>query len=56
MAKYEVWIKFSGCAVYYVDASSEEMARAIAMDEADSFDCDVWDIDVDDVEIEEDDD
>ena len=50
MAKYKVWIRFSGCYGYDVEADSEEEARDIAFRESDINDCDEWDYDVDDVE------
>jgi hypothetical protein len=54
MAKYKVWISFSGCAAYDIDADSDEEARNIAMEEADADDCDEWDYDVDDVAEDDD--
>ena len=53
MKQYKVWVSFSGCAAYYVEADSEEEARDIAITEADTTDCDEWDYDVDSVEDEE---
>ena len=54
MAKYKVWISFSGCYGYDIEADSEEEARNIAIEEADANDCDSWDYDVDDVEEDDD--
>ena len=51
--KYKVWISFSGCAAYDIEADSEDEARDIAMEEADPFDCDAWDFGVDDIEDED---
>lgn len=56
MARYKVWINFSGCAAYDIEADSEDEARDIAMEEADESDCDSWDYDVDDVISDDDDD
>lgn len=54
MPKYKVWISFSGCAAYDIEADSEDEARDMAMEEADTSDCDSWDFEVDDVENEDD--
>ena len=54
MAKYKVWISFSGCAAYDIEADSEDEARDMAMEEADTSDCDSWDFEVDDVKNEDD--
>lgn len=54
MAKYKVWISFSGCAAYGIEADSEDEARDMAMEEADISDCDSWDFDIDDVEDNDD--
>lgn len=50
MARYTVWISFSGCAAYDIEADSEDEARDIAIEEADVNDCDEWDYSVDDIE------
>ena len=50
MAKYTVWISFSGWYAYNVEADSEEEARDIALEEADVEDCDSWDYNVEDIE------
>ena len=56
MKRYEVWVNFSGCEKYVVEAESPAEAREIAMEKADAFDCDCWDYDADDVyEIDEED-
>ncbi len=56
MKKYEVWVNFSGCAKYVVEAESSAEAREIALSEADAFDCDEWDYELDEVsEIDEED-
>lgn len=54
MAKYKVWISFSGCAAYDIEADSEDEARDMAMEEADTLDCDSWDLEVDGIENEDD--
>jgi hypothetical protein len=46
MKTYTVWVNFSGCAKYTIEANSEDEAREIAMEDADAFDCDAWDYDV----------
>ena len=50
MAKYKVWINFSGCCCYEIEADSEEEACEIAMADSNVDDCDEWDYDVDSVE------
>jgi len=55
MAKYKVWINFSGCAAYDIEANSPSEAQDIAMEEADISDCDSWDFDIDEVEDEDED-
>lgn len=42
MAKYEVWVSFSGGAYYTVEADSENEAREKAGDYADIYDCGEW--------------
>lgn len=54
MAKYKVWISFSGCAAYDIEADSAEEASNIAMEEANANDCEEWDYDVDDIEEDND--
>ena len=44
---YKVWINFRGCAMYEVEADSEDEARDAAIEMADPFDCDEWDFDTD---------
>ena len=56
MKQYEVWVSFSGCAKYVVEAESPAEAGEIAVEKADVFDCDCWDYDADEVsEINEED-
>lgn len=55
MAKYKVWINFSGYAAYDIEADSPSEAQDIAMEEADISDCDSWDFDIDEVESEDED-
>lgn len=40
---YEVWVNFSGCAKYEIEASSEEEAKDLAIEQAEPYDCDEWD-------------
>ena len=54
MAKYKVWINFSGCAAYDIEADSEDEARDMAIEKAEPFDCDSWDYEVDEVEDSDD--
>lgn len=42
---YKVWVTFSGCACYEVEASDEDEARENAIQQAEPFDCDAWDFD-----------
>ena len=56
MKRYEVWVNFSGCEKYVVEAESPAEAREIAVEKADVFDCDTWDYDAEDpYEIDEED-
>ena len=56
MKKYEVWVIFSGCEKYVVEAESPAEASEIAMEKADAFDCDTWDYDAENpYEIDEED-
>ena len=52
MAMYKVWINFSGCASYEVEAESENEAIDKAMSEAEVSDCDEWDYSFDSIEEE----
>ena len=56
MARYRVWIQFSGCAAYDIEADSASEAGDIAMKKADVIDCDSWDYSVDDVVSDDDND
>ena len=42
---YKVWVSFSGCACYEVEANDEDEARDIAIEMADIYDCLEWDFD-----------
>lgn len=42
---YEVWVTFSGCAKYEIEASNAEEARNLAVEQADPYDCEQWDYD-----------
>lgn len=46
MKTYTIWVNFSGCARYEVEANSAEEACDIAIEEADIFDCCAWDYDI----------
>ena len=49
MATYTVWISFSGCASYEVEAESEDEAIDMAMNMAEVSDCDDWDYRLDSI-------
>lgn len=46
MKTYVVWVNFSGCARYIVEADSEDDAYDAAISMADVTDCDEWDYDI----------
>lgn len=50
MAKYNVTITFYSTVDYEIEADSEDEARMIALENADSYDCDEFDCDVNFVE------
>lgn len=50
MKKYKVFICFSGCAEYEIEANSRDEAIDMAVDMADVTDCECWDIDFDSIE------
>lgn len=40
---YKVWVNFSGCERYEIEANSPDEARDIAIEQADIHDCLEWD-------------
>ena len=44
MAKYKVWISFSSCVAYEIEADSRKEAQEKAMENAKPNDCEKWDL------------